>query len=53
LSDRGGGETFAEETGTTKALHTTLVTASGIAPGAHRGEVQAEVTLDDLFRPSD
>ncbi|MDR1712518.1 MAG: AAA family ATPase [Propionibacteriaceae bacterium] len=44
-------ETFAEETKTAKALHTTLVTAAGLAPGTRRGEVQSEVTLDDLFQP--
>jgi AAA+ ATPase superfamily predicted ATPase len=42
-------ETFREETGTGKALHMTMVTSSGLAPGSWRGEIQSEVLLDDLF----
>ena len=42
-------ETFREETKTRKALHTTLVTTYGISRNAYIGEVQSEVTLDDLF----
>jgi AAA+ ATPase superfamily predicted ATPase len=42
-------ETFREETGTGKALHTTMITSSGLAPGSWQGEIQAEVRLDDLF----
>jgi AAA+ ATPase superfamily predicted ATPase len=45
-------ETFREETGTKKALHTTMVTTHGISRNAYYGEVQAEVTLDDLFVPA-
>jgi AAA+ ATPase superfamily predicted ATPase len=42
-------ETFREESRTTKALHTTMITAFGITAEAYRGEIQQEVTLDDLF----
>jgi AAA+ ATPase superfamily predicted ATPase len=40
---------FAAETGTRKAVHTTLVTPYGLAPGSYRSTIQSEVTLDDLF----
>jgi AAA+ ATPase superfamily predicted ATPase len=42
-------ETFREETGTRKALHITMVTASGLTQGSYIGTVQAQVLLDDLF----
>jgi len=45
-------EAFRERTGTRKALHTTLVTTFGVARNSYYGEIQAEVTLDDLFSPS-
>jgi hypothetical protein len=41
---------FAEETGTKKALHQTMITTYGISPNAYREAVQSQVTLDDLFR---
>ena len=44
-------ELFRRETETKKALHTTMVTTYGISRNAYYGEVQSEVTLDDLFLP--
>jgi hypothetical protein len=42
---------FAAETGTTSALHTTLVTPYGLAGAGAVSAVQSVVTLDDLFAP--
>jgi len=42
-------ETFREETRTKKALHITMVTASGLTDGSYMGLVQAQILLDDLF----
>ena len=42
-------EVFASETGTSNALHTTLVTPGGLAPGKYSGAVQSVVTAEDLF----
>ncbi len=42
---------FRRETGTRKAIHTTYVTTFGLARNKYAGELQAEVTLDDLFAP--
>jgi DNA-binding MarR family transcriptional regulator len=42
-------ETFREETGTRSALHTTMVTASGLTDSSYTGMVQAQILLDDLF----
>jgi len=36
-------------TGTSKAIHTVMVTTEGVARNAEWGEIQAEVTLGDLF----
>jgi hypothetical protein len=44
-------ETFREETGTSKALHTILITATGVTQNSYLGEVQMLITLDDLFMP--
>ena len=41
--------TFAGVTKTRKALHQTLVTASGLMRNGYSGRIQSEVTLDDLF----
>ncbi|MDR1720584.1 MAG: ATP-binding protein [Dysgonamonadaceae bacterium] len=41
--------TFAEETRTKKALHTTLITTFGVKHNAYWNEVQSEVRLEDLF----
>ena len=40
---------FANETGTSKALHITLVSPFGVKRNAYWGNVQAEITSDDLF----
>ena len=40
---------FATETGTRKALHLTLVSPYGVKRNAYWGNVQAEITADDLF----
>ena len=41
--------TFQHLTHTRKALHLTFVTTYGLNRNAHSGDVQAEVTMDDLF----
>ena len=41
--------TFQHLTCTRKALHLTFVTTYGISRNSHSGDVQAEVTMDDLF----
>lgn len=41
---------FSREMARRKALHVTYVTPFGLARNAYAGEVQSEVTLDDLFR---
>jgi AAA+ ATPase superfamily predicted ATPase len=41
---------FVHETGTKKSIHITMITASGLIQNANRNEVQAEITLDDLFK---
>lgn len=43
-------ETFREATNTNKALHLTLVTASGLKKNAQAGMIQSETVLDDLFQ---
>ena len=48
LTDRR--ELFRRTTGTSKALHLTMVTTYGIAHNARSGMIQSEVTMDDLFR---
>lgn len=40
---------FKRETGTRKAVHVTYVTTYGLAKNKYAGNVQSEVTLDDLF----
>jgi hypothetical protein len=42
-------ETFREETGTKKALHVTMITASGLSERSFMGTLQSQLTLDDLF----
>jgi len=42
-------EIFREETATKKALHITMVTSNGLAPGSYMGTVQAHVLLEDLY----
>lgn len=42
---------FRRETGTRKAVHITYVTTYGLVKNKYAGNVQSEVTLDDLFGP--
>ena len=42
-------EVFRQETGTTKAIHTVLVSAAGVKPNQYAEVIQNVVTLDDLF----
>ena len=41
---------FRRETKSRKAVHFTYVTSFGILRNRDAGEVQSEVTLDDLFK---
>lgn len=36
-------------TGTKKSIHLTMVTTDGIARNKYAGEIQSQVTSDDLF----
>jgi hypothetical protein len=40
---------FLQETKKRKSIHMTMITANGLAHNAYRNEIQAEITLDDLF----
>jgi len=42
-------EVFLNETGTKKSIHMTMITANGLVQNAYRNDIQAEITLDDLF----
>ncbi|MBR1940920.1 MAG: ATP-binding protein [Bacteroidaceae bacterium] len=42
-------ELFRQATKTRKALHLTMVTTYGVAPGVYSGQIQSEVTLEQLF----
>ena len=42
-------EIFRQASNTSKALHLTFVTATGIKKNAQEGMIQSEVGLDDLF----
>lgn len=42
-------EVFVAVTGTRKAIHSVMVTAEGVVHNAEWGEIQAEVTMDDLY----
>ena len=44
-------DVFLRETGTRKSIHMTMITANGLAHNAYRNEIQAEIVLDDLFKP--
>ena len=41
--------TFVENTHTKKAVHITMITTYGLKHNEFRGNIQSEVTLDDLF----
>jgi len=43
---------FKEDTGTTKALHTVLISANGVDDASFMGSIQKLITLDDLFAPT-
>ena len=43
-------ETFIEETGTSNAVHITMITVNGVRRNSYWNDIQSEVTLDDLFR---
>jgi len=40
---------FLQETGTKKSIHMTMITANGLSHNAYCNDIQAEITLDDLF----
>jgi len=44
-------DVFIRETGTKKAIHTTMITSSGLVHNSYRNDIQAEIDLDDLFLP--
>ena len=44
-------DVFTRETGTKKSIHITIITANGLAQNAFKNDIQAEIVLDDLFRP--
>ena len=41
---------FVTETGTKYAIFPTMITTYGLRPNAYSGNIQAEITLDDLFK---
>ncbi len=43
-------EAYIKETGTTSAVHLTMVTVNGLKHNAGWNDIQSEVTLDDLFK---
>ena len=43
-------DVFVQETGTKKAIHTTMITANGLVRNAVCNEIQSEIILDDLFQ---
>jgi hypothetical protein len=46
---RNKREAFKYETKTNKAVHLTMITTYGIRHNAYRGNIQSEITMDDLF----
>ena len=44
-------EAYIRETGTSSAVHLTMVTVNGVKHNAAWNDIQSEVTLDDLFAP--
>jgi len=44
-------EVFLLEAKKRKSIHLTMITANGLTHNANRNEIQAEITLDDLFLP--
>ena len=43
-------EAFIERTGTSNAVHLTMIAVNGVLRNAYWHDIQSEVTLDDLFR---
>ena len=43
-------EVYAEQTGTTDAIHLTMVSAHGLKSNSNAFDIQSVVTLDDLFK---
>jgi hypothetical protein len=43
-------ETFLTQTNTRKSLMLTMITSFGIKQGRYSGRVQAQITLEDLFK---
>ena len=43
-------EVFLRESKTRKSIHMTMITANGLTHNAYRNDIQAEITLDDLFQ---
>ena len=42
---------FLKETNKKKSIHITMITANGLTHNAYNNEIQAEITLDDLYFP--
>ena len=40
---------FKEKTSTKKAVTTVMITTYGLVPNAYAGDIQNQVTMDDLF----
>ena len=43
-------EAYIRDTGTTSAVHLTMITVNGVRHNAAWNDIQSEVTLDDLFK---
>lgn len=43
-------EAYVRDTGTTSAVHLTMITVNGVRHNAAWNDIQSEVTLDDLFK---
>ncbi len=43
-------EAYIRDTGTTSAIHLTMITVNGVKHNAAWNDIQSEVTLDDLFK---
>lgn len=48
---RNKRSTFREETKTRKTLHITMITTYGLKHNEYWGNIQSEVTMEDLFAP--
>ena len=43
-------EAFIEKTGTSNAVHLTMITVNGVLHNANWHDIQSEITLNDLFK---